>query len=67
MQKFKLMISSKTFEKNTIELLNYYQNKDFANAQDLANLMIKKYLKNNLSWQILSFIYLEKRKNKRCS
>lgn len=67
MQKFKLMISSKTFEKNTIELLNYYQNKDFVNAQDLANLMIKKYLKNNLSWQILSFIYLEKRKNKRCS
>ena len=61
------MISSKTFEKNTIELLNYYQNKDFVNAQDLANLMIKKYLKNNLSWQILSFIYLEKRKNKRCS
>ena len=58
------MIADKTFEKYTLELLNYYQNKDFANAQDLANLMIKKYPKNNLSWQILSFIYLEKGKIK---
>ncbi len=58
------MIADKSFEKYTLELFNYYQNKDYANAQDLANLMIKKYPKNNLSWQILSFIYLEKGKIK---
>ena len=58
------MIADKLFEKYTLELLTYYQNKDFTNAQDLANLMIKKFPKNNLSWQILSFIHLEKGKIK---
>ena len=58
------MIIDKSFEIHTRELLNYYQNKDFAKAQDLARLMIKKFPKNNLSWQILSFIHLEKGKIK---
>lgn len=58
------MIADKLFEKYTLELLTYYQNKDFTNAQDLANLMIKKFPKNNLSWQVLSYIYLEKGKVK---
>ena len=58
------MIIDKSFEIHTRELLNFYQNKDFAKAQDLARLMIKKFPKNNLSWQILSFIHLEKGKIK---
>ena len=56
------MIIDKSLDTYTKELLTYYQNKDFSKAQDLANLMIKKFPKNNLSWQILSFIYLEKEK-----
>ena len=39
------MIIDKSFEIYTRELLNYYQNKDFAKAQDLARLMIKKFQK----------------------
>ena len=58
------MIIGKSFEIYTRELLTYYQNKDFAKAQDLARIMIKKFPKNNLSWQIISFIYLEKGKIK---
>ena len=58
------MIIDKSFEIHTRELLNFYQNKDFDKAQDLARLMIKKFPKNNLSWQILSFIHLEKGKIK---
>ena len=58
------MIIYKSFEIHARELLNYYQNKDFAKAQDLAKLMIKKFPYNNLSWQILSFIHLEKGKIK---
>ncbi len=58
------MVISKSFEIYTRELLTYYQNKDFAKAQDLARIMIKKFPKNNLSWQIISFIYLEKGKIK---
>ena len=58
------MIIDKSFEIHARELLNYYQNKDFAKAQDLARLMIKKFPKNNLSWQILSFIHIEKGKIK---
>ena len=58
------MVISKSFELYTRELLTYYQNKDFAKAHDLATLMIKKFPKNNLSWQIISFIYLEKGKIK---
>ena len=53
------MIIDKSLDAFTKELLTYYQNKDFFKAQHLANLMIKKFPKNNLSWQILSFIYLE--------
>ena len=56
------MIIDKSLDAFTKELLTYYQNKDFVKAEDLANLMIKKFPKNNLSWQILSFIYLEKEK-----
>ena len=56
------MIIDKSSDIYTKELLTYYQNKDFSKAQDLANLMIKKFPKNNLSWQILSFIYLEQEK-----
>ena len=51
------MIFNKSLDACTKELLTFYQNKDFSKAQDLANLMIKKFPKNNLSWQILSFIY----------
>ena len=54
------MIIDKSLGIYTRELLTYYQNKDFAKAQDLAKLMIKKFPNNSLSWQILSFIYLEK-------
>ena len=56
------MIFNKSLDAYTKELLKFYQNKDFSKAQDLANLMIKKFPKNNLSWQILSFIYLEQEK-----
>ena len=56
------MIFNKSLDACTKELLTFYQNKDFSKAQDLANLMIKKFPKNNLSWQILSFIYLEQEK-----
>ena len=53
------MIIDKSLKIYTRELLTYYQNKDFAKAQDLVKLMIKKFPNNNLSWQILSFIHLE--------
>ena len=56
------MIIDKSLDVLTKELLTYYQNKDFSKAQDLANLMIKKFPKNNLSWQILSFICLKQEK-----
>ena len=36
------MIIDKSFEVHTRELLNFYQNKDFAKAQDLARLMINQ-------------------------
>ena len=58
------MIIDKSIEKYGRKLLTYYHNKDFANAEELAKLMIKKFPKNNLSWQILSFIHLEKGKIK---
>ena len=58
------MIIDKSLDEYTKELLTYYQNKDFSKAQDLANLMIKKFPKNNISWQILTFIYLEQEKIK---
>ena len=58
------MIIDKSVETYCRELLTYYHNKDFANAEDLAKLIIKKFPKNTLSWQILSFIYLEKGKIK---
>ena len=58
------MVIDKSIEIFTKKLLTYYQNKDFAKAQDLAKLMIEKFPKNNLSWQILSFIHLEKGKIK---
>tara|TARA_B100001540_G_C15729558_1_gene607008 strand:+ start:114 stop:1265 length:1152 start_codon:yes stop_codon:yes gene_type:complete len=58
------MIIDKSLEIYTRELLTYYKNKDFVKAQDLAKLMIKKFPYNNLSWQILSFIHLEKGKIK---
>ena len=53
------MIINKSLETYTIELLTYFQDKDFVKAQNLANLMINKFPNNNLSWQILSHIYLE--------
>ena len=56
------LLINKSLDAHTKELLTYYQNKDFSEAQDLAILMTKKFPKNNLSWQILSFIYLEQEK-----
>ena len=53
------MINNKSLEKNINNLLTYYKTKDFRKAKELANVLIKQFPKNNLSWQILSYINLE--------
>ena len=53
------MVNNKSLEKNINNLLTYYKTKDFRKAKELANVLIKQFPKNNLSWQILSYINLE--------
>ena len=53
------MIDDKSLETNINKLLNYYKKKDFKKTKELANVLIKQFPTHNLSWQILSYIYLE--------
>ena len=53
------MINEKSFETNINNLLTYYKKKDFKKTKELANVLIKQFPKHNLSWQILSNIYVE--------
>ena len=53
------MINDKSLEANIHILLTHYKKKEFGEAKELAHFLIKKFPKNNLSWQILSYIYLE--------
>ena len=53
------MINDKSLEININNLLTYYKKKDFKKAEELANVLIKQFPTHNISWQILSYIYLE--------
>ena len=53
-----MTLSDGSLVSNIRNLIRHYQKKDLKTAKNLAEIMTKKFPTNNLSWQILSLIFM---------